>query len=197
MHKTCDCSVLSNHTVISGNNSGTSSTEDDVFLRSETWQVCLPVTGIGRTPFSVLLNSIFIEQSLHRTRTSKANHRNTQLAPNSLTVEVRALLDFVQPKKVVCCRRFGTIYRSNLKGSSSQGTDTPYRSFRRYAMIQTKENWNQYVQENVVVLIQTSISLFVYYLWKISLCISFSYDFVKQEIVVENKTAFLYGIANT
>ena len=154
MHKTGDSSVRSSHTVISGNNSGTSSTEDDVFLRSETWQVCLPVTGIGRTPFSILPNSIFIEQSLHRIRTSTADHRTTQLVPNSLTVEVRALLDFMQPKKVVCCRRFGTIYQSNLKGSSSPGTDTTYSSFRRYAMNQTKENWNQYVQENVVVLIQ-------------------------------------------
>ena len=44
----------------------------------------------------------------------------------------------------------------------------------------------------------TSISLFVDYLWKISPCISFSYDFVKKEIVVEKKkTAFPYGNVNT
>jgi hypothetical protein len=54
---------------------------------------------------------------------------------------------------MVCCRRFGTIYQSNLKGSSSPGTETPYSSFRRYAMIKTKENLNQNVPENVVVLI--------------------------------------------
>jgi len=99
MHKTGDCSVRSGHTVISGNNSGTSSTEDDVFPTLGDVTVCLPVTGIGRTPFSVLLNSVFTEQSLHRTRTSKANHRNMQLVPVSLTVAVRALLDFMQPKK--------------------------------------------------------------------------------------------------
>lgn len=48
---------------------------------------------------SVLLNFIFVEQSLHRIRTSKANDRNTQLVPISLTVEIRALLDFMHPKK--------------------------------------------------------------------------------------------------
>jgi hypothetical protein len=134
MHKAGDWSVRSSHTVISSNNQWLVTysrrrfpTFGDVTSRpscSRHWPHSFRLAksyfyGTVSAPYSDIQSESQKTHSLYQ-----------------FHLQLRTVLFWVfMQHKNISCRRFGTTYWSNFRGSSSSGTDTLYSSFQRYAII--------------------------------------------------------------